>query len=106
VYSLGVILLEIGLWERAEDMISSLKPEQRVPGPVSQYLLRHANERLEHRCGEVFANAVRKCLALNFDEDSDEASIANLSELERQQKIHRGLLEHVVDPLKVLKDVV
>jgi len=103
VYSLGVILLEIGLWERAEDMISSLKPEQRVPEPVSQYLLRHTNERLAHRCGDVFADAVRKCLTLNFDEDSDEAS---LTELERQQKIHRGLLEHVVDPLKVLKDTV
>jgi serine/threonine protein kinase len=106
VYSLGVILLEIGLWERAEDMISSLKPEQRVPEPVSQYLLRHANERLVHRCGDVFADAVRKCLTLNFDEDSDEASIASLTELQRQQKIHRGLLEHVIDPLKVLKDTV
>lgn len=106
VYSLGVILLEIGLWERAEDMISGLKAEQRLPEQVSQYLLRHTDERLAHRCGDVFADAVRKCLTLNFDKDSDAASTTGLTDLERQQRIHRGLLEQVVDPLKVLKDAV
>jgi len=106
VYSLGVILLEIGLWERAEDMISGLKAEQRLPEQVSQYLLRHTNERLAHRCGDVFADAVRKCLTLNFDKDNDAASTTGLTDLERQQRIHRGLLEQVVDPLKVLKDAV
>ena len=106
VYSLGVILLEIGLWERAEDMISRLRPEERIPEQVSQHLLRHTNERLAHRCGDVFADAVRKCLVLNFDEDDAAVSSTSLADTEREQMMRRGLLEQVVDPLKVLKDVV
>ena len=106
VYSLGVILLEIGLWERAEDMISSLRPEQRVPEQVRQHLLRHTEERLAHRCGDVFADAVRKCLTLKFDEDDVAVSSTSLVDMEREQNMRRGLLEQVVDPLKVLKDVV
>ena len=106
VYSLGVILLEIGLWERAEDMISGLRPEQRLPEQVSQHLLRHTNERLAHRCGDVFADAVRKCLALNSDEDDAAVSSTSLTNMGREQDKRRGLLEQVVDPLKVLKDAV
>ncbi|EAS31018.1 uncharacterized protein CIMG_06497 [Coccidioides immitis RS] len=108
VYSLGVILLEIGLWERAEDMISGLKPEQRLPEKVTQYLLRHANERLAHRCGDVFANAVRRCLTLNFDGGDRAEPTMSLTDSHRdsQQRLHKGFLEQVVDPLKILKDVV
>ncbi|WEW59273.1 hypothetical protein PRK78_004742 [Emydomyces testavorans] len=106
VYSLGVIFLEIGLWERAEDMISSLKPDQRLPEKVSQHLLRHTNERLAHRCGDVFANAVRRCLTLDFDDDNHTKGMMDHTDVNNQQRVHKGFLEQVVDPLKILKDVV
>lgn len=106
VYSLGVVLLEIGLWEGAEHMISSLKPEQRIPEQVSKLLVRHANERLGHRCGDIFADAVIKCLTLDFGRDRGCAGTASLTELERQQRVRRGLLEQVMDPLKALKAAV
>jgi hypothetical protein len=106
VYSLGVVFLEIGLWEGADDLISSLNSGDRIPDRVSKVLLRHAKERLAHRCGDIFADAVVKCLTLDFGGDQGGSTVEPITELEKQYRVRTGLLEQVVDPLKLLKDAV
>ncbi|KAF3491799.1 uncharacterized protein GIQ15_01316 [Arthroderma uncinatum] len=106
IYSVGVMMLEIGLWESAEEMISGLRPHGRIPENVTQFLLRHTNERLIHRCGDVFAGAVRKCLTLNFEDGDWMEQKVTPQESDSQQEVHGAFLEHVVEPLKLLKEVV
>jgi hypothetical protein len=93
--ALGVVLLEIGLWKKTEDLIVSLKPDQLQPKLVNRLLLRHTNEQLAHRCGDIFADAVRRCLTWEFDVHRDPST-------SDQQHIHRGLMEQVIDPLRAL----
>ncbi|KAF7558233.1 hypothetical protein G7Z17_g98 [Cylindrodendrum hubeiense] len=99
VYALGVVLLEIGLWEAAEDMISGLRDSQRSPKHVKALLIRQVDERLIYRCGDIFAAAVRRCLEWRFDVEVP-------SSASDQLRIHRGLAEQVVNPLRLLKDAV
>ncbi|KAF4414639.1 kinase-like (PK-like) [Fusarium acutatum] len=97
--ALGVVLLEIGLWEAAEDLISRLRDSQRTPKHVKAFLRRQVDERLVHQCGDIFATAVRRCLKWHFDVEVP-------SYASDQLRIHRGLAEQVVNPLRSLKEAV
>ncbi|KAJ9413177.1 hypothetical protein QL093DRAFT_1119146 [Fusarium oxysporum] len=97
--ALGVVLLEIGLWEAAEDLISRLRDSQRTPKHVKALLRSQVDERLVHQCGDIFATAVRRCLEWHFDVEVP-------SSASDQLRIHRGLAEQVVNPLRSLKEAV
>ncbi|KNB19406.1 hypothetical protein FOXG_16692 [Fusarium oxysporum f. sp. lycopersici 4287] len=99
IYALGVVLLEIGLWEAAEDLISRLRDSQRTPKHVKALLRSQVDERLVHQCGDIFATAVRRCLEWHFDVEVP-------SSASDQLRIHRGLAEQVVNPLRSLKEAV
>ncbi|KAI5797352.1 hypothetical protein DFH27DRAFT_625475 [Peziza echinospora] len=66
IYALGVLLLEIGLWQRAETLDSpstSFKSLQSSPEKVQALFLRHVEKRLGYTAGEKFQGVVRKCLS-------------------------------------------
>lgn len=88
-------MLELGLWETAESLVAGLKKSsnQMQPRPVSQRLLRHVQERLAHRCGDIFASIVRRCLTGEF-----EVSRGNL--FNDEWNLNRCVMEQVVDPLE------
>lgn len=94
-------MLELGLWETAESLVASSKKsfDQMQPRPVSQRLLRHVQERLAHRCGDIFASIVHRCLTGEF-----EVSRGNL--FDDEWNLNRCVMEQVVDPLKSLASVV
>ncbi|KAF6820926.1 serine threonine protein kinase [Colletotrichum plurivorum] len=75
IYSLGVVLLEIGLWQTArqvhDDVVKyeldgdakALQPQQ-----IKQAFLQDAKERLAHRMGTAYQEAAIACLDGDWDE--------------------------------------
>jgi serine/threonine protein kinase len=72
IYSLGVVLLEIGLWEPAKKMYNDYAREFRrreplvgslSPSTIRKNLLGDASRRLEHRMGLAYKEAVVSCLS-------------------------------------------
>ena len=64
--ALGVILFEIGTWERVQDIDRHALAEPEVanrPESVRQRLLKHANRRLEFYMGRRYADLVVFCLS-------------------------------------------
>jgi hypothetical protein len=66
--ALGIVFMEIGLWEKAETMggnnFGALADD---PLAVKAQLLRQADRRLGHRCGERFREIVMRCMEGRFD---------------------------------------
>ncbi|KAK3360524.1 hypothetical protein B0T25DRAFT_578437 [Lasiosphaeria hispida] len=71
IYSLGVVLLEIGLWQTAKQIYEKIAPQvQQRDGPgtavsaraMQQAYLQLARTRLDHRMGTAYREAVEHCL--------------------------------------------
>lgn len=66
VYSLGVILCEIGLWRRVDDFLEmgkdGLLRRPELKGVKQRLLSNGFDEQLSAETGNIFANAARQCL--------------------------------------------
>ncbi|RYP34646.1 hypothetical protein DL767_004206 [Monosporascus sp. MG133] len=74
IFSLGVVLLEIGLWETAEKIYDEVASQTRRSGrtdvsakAMQSSFLQHAKTRLEHRMGTSYREAVEDCLRGNME---------------------------------------
>jgi hypothetical protein len=61
VYSLGMVLLELGLW--------SNEFGQQDPYNFRRYILRKRVPLLENHCGKMYRGAVERCLTVDSDDD-------------------------------------
>ncbi|KAL8654237.1 MAG: hypothetical protein Q9226_003513 [Calogaya cf. arnoldii] len=87
IYALGVILLEIGLWEPiinfdAKKGGEPVKERYRDAVTTKDRLLRHTNKRLGFYAGEKYQDLVVKCLKGDFGDLSGDDKIG--SQLQRQ----------------------
>lgn len=71
VYALGVVLLEIGLWEPAVKLEKNMFSNTRNLRAVQAHLIKHAEKRLESRVGRKYKEAVLKCLTGQFGVEDD-----------------------------------
>lgn len=64
VYSLGVVLLEIAIWQQAADMISFAFPDvgSRTADNLRKHYIKLASRQIPHRMGMAYAKAVLSCL--------------------------------------------
>jgi hypothetical protein len=94
-YSLGIVLLEMGLWKPLGSMSLSMAKgeEDQSPENLRAYLLRTYVPRLGHKMGERFQKVVSKCLNSDFESITSELTSPNKSVL-------REFEEEVVMPLK------
>jgi hypothetical protein len=67
LYSLGLVLLEIGLWDR----ISAFNKDPMDPDKFTSQLLRVCERDLGHRMGLAYSNVVMKCIR-GIDGDKDD----------------------------------
>ncbi|KAI1085135.1 hypothetical protein F5B20DRAFT_131458 [Whalleya microplaca] len=89
IYSLGVVMLEIGLWQTASDMIDPrLKPSMKPPGLQKMFQLASSN-RLPHYIGESYASAVGTCLLSSFGVDIDDERGSFLARAFEHQVINK-----------------
>lgn len=93
IYSLGVVLLEIGLWRTSADILRShvkSKGQGLTPAEIQKQYITACNERLAHHAGESYCNAVVKCLSSSFNINIDDQTGSRLA---------RAFQESVVDQL-------
>ncbi|KAF2726709.1 hypothetical protein EJ04DRAFT_452812 [Polyplosphaeria fusca] len=98
LYSLGVVLLEIGTWGSAIDMIKRVTPEGRdvTKEDMFKWLKRHAKQRLAHHLGEEYQQAVMTCLNSDFGVSMDD---------DRNTMLANAFRERVLDKLASWKHV-
>lgn len=70
VYSLGLILLEIGLWDRVATFERST--DRADPQALADRLVRVCKEHLGHRLGAVYRDVVVRCIRGLHKEDNDD----------------------------------
>ncbi|KAI1086826.1 hypothetical protein F5B19DRAFT_497971 [Rostrohypoxylon terebratum] len=71
IYSFGVVLLEIGLWQQATSLEKSGFANVRDPQSIKRHLVRHAEKRLASKMGEKYQKVVLTCLQNGFDVRDD-----------------------------------
>ena len=85
VYSLGILLLEVGLWEKLKNYEDSRSGYNRNPDYDEEdhyerrrWLCREYLDRLRWACGDTYADVVLSCLMI----DSSDDAVAKASERE------------------------
>lgn len=94
IYSLGVVLLEIGLWQLGTKLISDSRQQQPSARDRQAKLLRHCSERLPHFSGISFEAAVYACLSSNGEsewEDKDGCEFARLFQQKVVDELAKGV---------------
>ncbi|KAI0471819.1 hypothetical protein GGR56DRAFT_93512 [Xylariaceae sp. FL0804] len=99
LYSLGVVMLEIGLWQTARDLAKAVRPTESSPASPGTYprpaeqrkhlFLRHCTGRLPHYAGLRYTEAVRTCLSSEFGVDVDDRSGSRLTRAFQSKVIDR-----------------
>ena len=67
IYSYGVLLLELGLWDLAEDCFDTVDKSKLFPMDVKECLIKNSQLRLAHYAGRAYQLAVDRCLILDSD---------------------------------------
>lgn len=86
-YSIGLVLLEIGLWRTLESMASTMKDDDKSPESLRKFLLARYVPRLGNPVGEIYQKVVSTCLESDFSSNSSSPAshrIAILSEFEER----------------------
>ncbi|CAM1504708.1 Fc.00g022990.m01.CDS01 [Cosmosporella sp. VM-42] len=99
IYSLGVVLFEIGMWMPIHDILGldSRRPNRtlRTKNAQSILLQDQSLESLESEAGDIYTAAVKMCLG-NSVEDRI------LGGLEGDSQLHVSLAQHVVEKLECI----
>ncbi|GAW19539.1 hypothetical protein ANO14919_090270 [Xylariales sp. No.14919] len=92
LYSLGVVLLEIGLWQTAISMLDTRRQYQARD--IQKLLERCCADRVAHYAGESYKSAVATCLSSDFGVDTDNekgSHLARAFELRVVDMIRKGI---------------
>ncbi|KAJ5668885.1 hypothetical protein N7462_009955 [Penicillium macrosclerotiorum] len=87
IYALGVVLLEIGLWEPAVKLERNMFAGASNPRAVREQLIKHAQRRLGHRVGKKYKEVVLKCLTGDFGVEDDTKEDLKLQQAFRHQVV-------------------
>ncbi|KAI1771326.1 hypothetical protein F4818DRAFT_429798 [Hypoxylon cercidicola] len=88
IYALGVVLLEIGLWQQATSFEKSGFANVRDPQAIKKQLLRHVEKRLASKMGEKYQQVVLLCLTNGFDVKDDSKEDLRLQQAFRTKVIN------------------
>ncbi|KAL3444375.1 hypothetical protein BJX65DRAFT_319991 [Aspergillus insuetus] len=72
IYALGVVLLEIGIWEPALKFEKDMFARVRNPMAVQAQLVKHARKQLEAKVGRRYMEVVLRCLTGDFGVGGDD----------------------------------
>ncbi|KAI1360146.1 hypothetical protein F5Y08DRAFT_55348 [Xylaria arbuscula] len=92
LYSLGVVLLEIGLWQTAISMLDARKQYQARD--IQKVLRKSCSDRVAHYAGVSYQSAVATCLSSEFGVDADNKKGSHLGrafELKVIEMIRKGI---------------
>ncbi|KAF2866395.1 hypothetical protein BDV95DRAFT_584646 [Massariosphaeria phaeospora] len=87
IYALGVVLLEIGLWQRALTLEKNHFKTARDPFVIQAQLLKQAQRRLGDKMGEKYQQVVIACLTGQFGVTNDTREDLKLQQAFRTQVV-------------------
>jgi hypothetical protein len=87
IYSLGVVLLEIGLWEPALSLEKNNFINAGSGSKIREQLVKQAERRLDGKVGKRYKAIVVKCLSSDFGVTGDTREDLNLQQAFRAQVI-------------------
>jgi hypothetical protein len=93
IYSLGVILLEIGCWREAAGFDKTKKGFAEVNDErlIQEQLVKAAKTYLNHMTGKHYTEAVITCLTNGFEKEAKEVKDPSL--------LHKAFFGKVIQPL-------
>ncbi|KAF1964386.1 hypothetical protein BU23DRAFT_63281 [Bimuria novae-zelandiae CBS 107.79] len=98
LYALGVVLLEIGLWQTASIMIEEVKVPKGRQKSVQEILKQLTKRRLAHHMGEKYTEAVLSCLDDRYEHRITDIDFSMIFHEEVIRKIDvRALLDTRVE---------
>jgi hypothetical protein len=90
MYSLGVVLLEIGMWQSAMQIATQRQKQKLAVSVMKDRLQLAASERLSHYAGVSYQQATLTCLGGEFNVEFDDRLESNLA---------KSFQAKVIDPL-------
>lgn len=87
IYALGVVLLEIGLWEPAITLEKNRFMYAKDPKNVKARLVMHAERRLESKVGGKYRDVVLRCLGGDFGVQDDSKEDLKMQQAFRSQVV-------------------
>ncbi|KAF4414310.1 hypothetical protein CGCF415_v009574 [Colletotrichum fructicola] len=97
IYALGVVLLEIGLWQPVLTLEKSGFSKVRDPHAIKKHLIKHAEKRLGAKMGDKYQKVVLNCLKGDFNVFDD---------TKEDFKLQQAFRANVVDLLQKSADSV
>ncbi|KAJ0357265.1 hypothetical protein COL154_010308 [Colletotrichum chrysophilum] len=97
IYALGVVLLEIGLWQPVLTLEKSGFSKVRDPNAIKKHLIKHAEKRLGAKMGDNYQKVVLNCLKGDFKVFDD---------TKEDLKLQQAFRANVVDLLQKSADSV
>ena len=89
IYGLGVVLLEIGLWQSAQDIVLGRDRKEVTVDEMVQKLQSAVSHRLAHYAGVMYRDAVNACLLGECEQEFDDRSQSNLARAFRAKVIEK-----------------
>lgn len=71
IYSMGIVLLEIGLWSPIEGLVPK-EASSEDPYELRRHIVGSLVPQLKYRCGEIYEEAVRTCLMIESSDSRRE----------------------------------
>jgi hypothetical protein len=94
IYALGVVLLEIGLWQTVSSMVKEVKIPTGRQKSVQEILKQLTKRRLAHHMGDKYMEAVLSCLDDRYEHRITDVDFSMIFHEEVVQKIDvRALLD-------------
>ncbi|CZR64754.1 uncharacterized protein PAC_14653 [Phialocephala subalpina] len=90
LYSLGVVLLEIGLWQSIVDIVQGKSKQVSSPETVRYKIQAAVSDRLSHYVGKTYQAAVNVCLDSDFGVELDDR---------QESRLARAFQKKVVDEI-------
>ncbi|OAQ97460.1 hypothetical protein LLEC1_03547 [Akanthomyces lecanii] len=87
IYALGIVLLEIGLWQPALSLEKHNFSRASEPAAIRNHMVNQANKRLGSKMGEKYKMIVLKCLQGSFNLGGDANEDVGLQQAFRAQVV-------------------
>lgn len=100
-YSLGIVLLEIGLWRSLSGMTSGTRYQTMSAGQLREEHVRRCRTRLGSKMGKVYTDVVTQCLSGSLKMPDNEETRQGRT-LAADTAILGRFIEYVVEPLECL----
>ena len=79
IYSYGVLLLEVGVWELVEECFDGMDKMSLSPFKMQEHLIEESKLRLGHYAGGAYQKAADRCLSLDLAVKQDDAVESQLA---------------------------